>query len=76
MTVMNGGPLSKMSVFFAIIRDFMYRLTKLLLKAIFVLYYGKSGIFQSIDALLSMREFSTHQSLNGPPFVTVIIDKY
>lgn len=34
-------------------------------------FCGKSGIFQFIRALLSMREFSTHQSLNGSPFMAV-----
>ena len=59
------------SVFFAIIGGFMCRLTKLLLKAVLVLFCGKSSIFQFIHALLSMWEFSTHQSLNRPPFVAV-----
>jgi hypothetical protein len=56
---------------FQIIGGFMRRLTKLLLKAVLVLFCGKSSIFQFIRALLSMREFSTHQSLKGPPFVAV-----
>ncbi len=49
----------------------MCRLTKLLLKAVLVLFCGKSSIFQFIRTLLSMGEFSAHQSLNGPPFVAV-----
>jgi len=48
----------------------MLRLTKLLLKAVLVLFSDKSGIFQFIRALLSIGEISTHHSLNGPPFKT------
>jgi len=64
----NGGPLSVISVFFAIIGGFARRLTKLLLKAVVVLFYGKSGIFEFTGALLSMRELSTCQSVNGGTF--------
>ena len=71
VAVPNGGPLSRISVFFVIIGGFMLRLTKLLLKAVIVLFCGKSSIFQFIRALLSMRGFYTHQSLKEPPFVTV-----
>ena len=66
----NGGSLSRISVFLVIIGGFRCRLTKLLLKAVLVLFYGKSGIFQFIRALLSMRECSTHQSLKESPFVS------
>ena len=70
-TFTNGGPLSRISVFFGIIGGFMCRLTKLLLKAVLVLFSCKSSILPFIRALLSLREFFTHQSLNGPPFGTV-----
>ena len=72
-TAANGAPLIRISVFSVIIGGFIPRLTKLLLKAVLVLFCGKSGIFQFIRALLSVREFSTHKSLNGPPFGTATV---
>jgi len=72
-TVTDGGPLSRISVFFVIFGDLMLRLTKLLLKSVLAFFYGKSSIFQFIRTLLSMRWFSMHQSLNEPPFVTAVL---
>ena len=72
-TATNGGPLSCLSVILVIIGGFICQLSKLLLKAVIVLFYGKSSIFQFIRALLSIGEVSTHQSLNGPPFGTVTV---
>jgi hypothetical protein len=54
---MNGGPLSHISGFFTIIGGFIPRLTKLLLRQFLFSFCDKSGIFQFIRALLSMREF-------------------
>ena len=62
-----------MSGFFIIIGGFILRLTKLLLKVVLVLFCGKSSIYQFKRGLLSMREFSTHQSLKETPFVNVPI---
>ncbi|TKJ38741.1 MAG: hypothetical protein CEE38_03290 [Planctomycetes bacterium B3_Pla] len=70
-TATNGGPLIRVSVFFAIIGGFMCRLMKLLLKAVPVLFCGKSSIFQFIRTLLSMREFFTHQLFDGRPLAAV-----
>ena len=69
----NGGTLSCMSGFFIIIGGFILRLTKLLLKVVLVLFCGKSSIYQFKRGLLSMLEFSTHQSLKETPFVNVPI---
>jgi len=46
-------------------------LTKLPLKAVLVLFYGKSSIFKFVRDLLSMGEVSTYQFLKETPFVTV-----
>ena len=70
-TVPNGGPLNHISVFLPICEGFVCRLTKLLLKAVLVLFCGKSSMFQFIRALLSMRVILAHKSLNGLPFVAV-----
>ena len=51
----------------------MLRLMELLLKAVLVLFYGKSAIFKFIRATLSMWVVSTHESLKVLPFVTVLI---
>jgi len=57
VTVPNGGLLRLISVLFVNIGGFMLRLTKLLIKAVLIFFYGKSSIDQFIRAFLSMREF-------------------
>jgi len=71
VAVTNGGTLSHILVFFVIIGGFKHRLTKLLLKAVLVLFCGKSRIFEFIRGLLSMRLVSMQESLKVPPFVAV-----